>query len=140
MSQDSSNKISNKRYVFAAVAAMFFLLVLPGFVLAMASNMTGIDIITIGAEMPLAPHEVLERKRIGPAVAIWIRTDENTSADEMKRIVRRVVTYRYRGEPKMTVYFFRTPDPESNMPKQPAIHESDDTYIWTPSGGIRKIL
>lgn len=140
MSQDLSPRPSKKRYILPAVAAVFFLFVLPSIVLAMASNMTGIDIISIGEEKPLAPHQIVGRKRVAGGVAVWVRTDEDTSAAEMKRIVRNIVKTNYRGRPRMTVYFFRKLDPESNLPKNVGTHSPDDTYVWTSSDGIRKIL
>lgn len=140
MSQDLSPHPSKKRYILPAVAAVFFLFVLPSIVLAMASNMTGIDIISIGEEKPLAPHQIVGRKRVVGGVAVWVRTDENTSAAQMKRIVRDIVKTNYRGRPMMTVYFFRKPDPESNLVKKVGTHQPDDTYVWTPSNGIRKTL
>ena len=130
---------SKPKYVVIALAAGLFLLVLPGFVLPIASNMTGVELSILTDAEPVPEYEVIERRRVGPDIALWLRVPEGTPEEDMNKIIRHVVNTRYSDRTRLTFYVFDSDDPETKRPKNPSWNESDQTFEWGLTSGIQRI-
>lgn len=139
MSDDFPQDSSRAKYIGVACAAVFFLLLLPGFVLAFASNMTGVELSIVRDENPVPEHRIIQRRRVGFELTLWLRVPESTSKKEMNQIIHHIVSNVYSGERSAIFHIYNSIDTETNMPKRPSTHESDQTFKWTLSSGIRRV-
>ena len=124
------------KYAVAAVAAIIFLLILPGVVLAIASNMTGVELRLTRDERPVPEHQFLGRRNIAGGFAVWLRVPEETSDKDMKRIIRHLIAKRLPERKRMTFYIFDQSDPNTNRWKRPSMDQADQTIKWSLTSGI----
>jgi len=116
-----------------------FLLILPGAVIAIASNMTGIQLFQ--EEGPPPPeYEVVDWRRGTEFLSLWVRMPPDTTDNEMKRVVQDIVRERYKGRPYIRVYFFLNPSPSTGEHKRPFKDGADATFRWRMRDGIAKLF
>ena len=129
---------SKAKYAAVAAAAVFFLLILPGVVLAIASNMTGVELAVLSDDSPPPEHQIVARRNAPPGLSLWLRIPEDTSDKDLKSIIHHIVETRD-GNPEFLTFYFDKVNPETKMPKRPSTDESDQTFEWTLTRGIRRL-
>lgn len=139
MSEDFTQGSSKTKHAVVAAAAVLFLLILPGFVLAVASNMTGVELRIVSDDAAVADYEIIMRRRVPPDMALWLRVPEATSEKDMHQIIRHIVNTKYSRRTHIIFYVYTSVDPETNLQKRPSTHESDQTFKWALKSGIQRV-
>ena len=139
MSDDFTQDASKAKYIGVALAAVFFLLVLPGFVLAVASNFTRVELSIVRNQGSVPEHEIIERRRVDFDRVLWLRVPQSTSEKDINHIIRHIVDDVYSDEPSVIFHIYNSTDTETNMPKKPSTDEADQTFKWTLKSGIRRL-
>ena len=138
MSEEITQGSSKAKYVVIALAAVFFLFVRPGVVLPIASDMTGVEL-TVRGGRPVPEYQVINRRRVGTDIVLWLRVPEATPEEDMNIIIRHIVNTRYTDRTRLTFYVFDSVDPETKRPKRPSWNEADHTFEWGLTSGIQRV-
>lgn len=141
MSDNVIPRRSKTKIVAVAIAAVFFLLILPGVVLAIASNMTDVELRIMPDKRPAPEYEILVRRLLTEGSFVSLQVAEDTSDKEMKRIVGHVVANQLPAKRKtlLTVYIYTQPPSKTRSRRGPLKSEADQIYLWSLTKGIRRV-
>lgn len=139
MNDDFTPGASKAKYIGVALATVFFLLLLPGFVLAFASSMTGVELSIVRDETQVPEYKILERRRVDFDLVLWVRVPESTSEKDMSQIIRHIIRSQYSDRTSIIFHVYNSIDTKMNIPKKPSTHESDQTFEWTLKHGLQRV-
>ena len=139
MSEEFAKDGSKAKYIVVALAALLFLLVLPAFVVAIASNMTNLELSIAGTEAPVPEYEIFARGGEPPDKQMWMRVPEATSDNDMYLIIRHIVSTRRSDRTHFTFYVYHSVDPRMRSRRRRPTNDSDLTFEWTLKSGIWRV-
>ncbi len=141
MSEEFNPGYSKAKYVVVAAAAVFFLFILPGIVLAIASNMTDIDLRITRDKRPIPEYELLKRRILTEGAHLMLQVPENTSDKEIHRVIKHAIANRIPLKRKtvLTIYIYNQNPSKTRSRRGPRISEADRTYLWSLTKGINRV-
>lgn len=139
MIDEFTRESSKAKYIVVALAAVLFLLVLPAFVLAIASNMTNLELSIARNEEPVPEYEIFARGGESPDKQMWLRVPEATSDTDMYQIIRHIVSTRRSDRTYFTFYIYHSVDPKMKSRRRRSTNDSDQTFDWALKSGIRRV-
>lgn len=141
MNEEFDTGRSKSKYLAAGIATVFFLLILPGIVLAMASNMTNVELRITRDRRPIPEYELLDRRILTSGAYVKLRVPEKTSDKELRRILRHVIADRLPLQKRtgVTCYIYRQSSVKTNLRRGPSKSEADQTYYWTLTHGLELV-
>lgn len=139
MSEEFTRDGSKAKYIVVALAALLFLLVLPAFVLAIASNMTNLELSLARNGEPMPEYEIFARGGESPDKLMWLRVPEGTPDNGMYQIIRHIVSTRRSDRTHFSFYIYHSVDPKMKRRRRRTTNDSDQTFEWTLKSGIQRV-
>ncbi len=141
MSQEFNPRRSKAKFAAVAVAAVFFLVILPGIVLTIASNMTDIDLRITRDKRPVPEYELLKRRILTEGAHLMLQVPENTSDKDIMRIIKHALSNRIPLKRKtvVTIYIYNQNPSKTRSRRGPQMSEADRTYLWSLTKGINRV-
>ncbi len=137
MSDETLAHSNKKRYLLAAAGALVFLLILPGIVLAIAANMTGIELIDSYDPDSVPDYDVIRSQAGRGAKTYWIRAKEGATVDAVTMIADHLVRNEKKSLSRIRFYFFVKLDPETKALTEPISDNIDYSLTWNQEDGIK---
>ena len=137
MSEKPLAHSNKKTYLLAAAGALVFLLILPGIVLAIASNMSGVELISSYDPDSVPDYDIIKTQARRSAKTFWIRAHEGATADDVTIIANHLLRNEKKSLSRMRFFFFVKLDPETKAFKEPIKDNIDYSLAWNREDGVR---
>ena len=137
MSDETLAHSNKKTYLLAAAGALVFLLILPGIVLAIASNMSGIELISSYDPDSVPDYDIIDAQARRGRKSFWIRAQEGATVDDVTLIANHLVRTEKKSLSRIRFFFFVELDPETKAFKEPISDNIDYTLVWNQENGVR---
>ena len=137
MSDEPLAHSNKKTYLLAAAGALVFLLILPGIVLAIASNISGVELISLYDPDSVPDYDIINTQSNRGRSTFWIRAQEGATVDDVTIIANHLVRIEKKPISRARFFFFVKLDPETKAFKEPIKDNIDYTLVWNREDGVK---